>query len=68
MSVPKLMAKTGLFRGFFYKNQDVRREMDRVTEKQAGFIDPRRGILDLAMDHELELLHQQLHLNLIRNL
>lgn len=60
VSVPKLMARTELSRGFFYKNPEVRRELDWATEKQAGFIDPRRGILDLAMDHEVERLRQQL--------
>ena len=60
VSVPKLMARTELSRGFFYKNPEVRRELDRAAEKQAGFIDPRRGILDLAMDHEVERLRQQL--------
>ena len=58
ISVPKLTAKTGLSRGFFYKNPSVRREMDRALEQQVGMPDPRRGALDLAMDHEILRLRQ----------
>ena len=34
VSVPALMQKTGLSRGFFYKNETVRKEMDRALEQQ----------------------------------
>ena len=30
VTVPKLVKRTGLSRGFFYKNEPVRKEMDRV--------------------------------------
>lgn len=40
VSIPKLMKKTGLSRGFFYKNPIVRSEIDRALEQQAGMIDP----------------------------
>lgn len=59
ISVPKLAAKTGLSRGFFYKNPSVRREMDRALEQQVGMPDPRRGALELAMDHEILRLRQR---------
>ena len=59
ISVPKLMKKTGLSRGFFYKNPIVRSEIDRALEQQAGMIDPRRTIIDQAMEREMELLKQQ---------
>lgn len=59
ITIPKLMAKTGLSRGFFYKNPEVRREVDRAIDRQAGVADPRRNILDMAMDSELTLLRQQ---------
>lgn len=59
ISVPKLTAKTGLSRGFFYKNPSVRREMDRALEQQVGMPDPRRGALELAMDHEILRLRQR---------
>ena len=60
ITIPMLMERTGLSRGFFYKNPEVRRELDRALEQQVGMIDPRRGILDLAMNGEIELLKGQL--------
>ena len=42
VTVPKLVKRTGLSRGFFYKNETVRKEMDRALEQQAGMIDPKR--------------------------
>ncbi|WP_455056112.1 DUF6262 family protein, partial [Merdimonas faecis] len=36
ISVPKLMKKTGLSRGFFYKNPIVRDTMNEAIEQQAG--------------------------------
>lgn len=59
ISVPQLMKMTGLSRGFFYKNAIVRAEIDRAIEQQAGTVDPRRSILDQAMDGRIELLRQQ---------
>lgn len=60
ISVPQLMKTTGLSRGFFYKNAIVRAELDRAMEQQAGTVDPRRSILDQAMDSRIELLQQQI--------
>lgn len=60
ISVPQLMKMTGLSRGFFYKNAVVRAEIDRAMEQQAGTVDPRRSILDQAMDSRIELLQQQI--------
>ena len=59
VTVPKLTKRTGLSRGFFYKNPIVRSEIDRALEQQAGMIDPRRTIIDQAMEREMELLQQQ---------
>lgn len=59
VSVQKLMQRTGLSRGFFYKNPKVRKEIDRALEQQAGMIDPRREVMDMAMNNELAMLHQQ---------
>lgn len=59
ITVPKLMKMTGLSRGFFYKNPTVRKEMDAAVQNQAGLIDPRRAIIDRAMEGRLELLEQQ---------
>ena len=59
VSVPKLVKRTGLSRGFFYKNEAVRKEMDRALEQQAGMIDPKRYIGDIVMKNRIELLEQQ---------
>ena len=60
VSVPALMQKAGLSRGFFYKNPIVRSEIDAAVEQQAGMIDPRRSIINQAMEAEMDLLRQQL--------
>ena len=54
------MQKTGLSRGFFYKNPIVRGEIDAAMEQQAGMVDPRRNIISQAMEAEMNLLRQQL--------
>ena len=59
ITVPKLMKKTGLSRGFFYKNPTIREEMDRAVEPQAGMIDPRREILNMALEKQIDLLNQK---------
>ena len=59
ISVPKLMKKTGLSRGFFYKNPTVRDTWNQAVEQQAGMIDPRREILNMAMEKQIELLNQK---------
>ena len=59
ISVPKLMKKTELSRGFFYKNPIVRDTMNEAIEQQAGMIDPRREILNMAMEKQIELLNQK---------
>ena len=58
ITIPKLMTKTGLSRGFFYKNPTVRKLVDEAVEKQAGMVDPRKGILDMVMDNEIAKLHE----------
>ena len=59
VTIPKLMDKTGLSRGFFYKNLTVRREVDRAFEQQAGMVDPKRYIGDMVLRSRIELLEQQ---------
>ena len=59
ITVPKLIKMTGLSRGFFYKNPTVHKEMDDAVQNQAGLIDPRRAIIDQAMEGWIELLEQQ---------
>ena len=60
ITVPKLMKKTGLSRGFFYKNPVIRDALNQAIEQQAGMIDPRREILNMAMEKQIELLNQKL--------
>ena len=55
ISVPKLMKKTGLSRGFFYKNLTVRDTLNQAVEQQAGMIE----ILNMAMEKQIELLNQK---------
>ena len=60
VSIPKLMKKTGLSRGFFYKNETVRKEMDRALEQQAGMIDPKRYIGDIVLKNRINVLEEQI--------
>ena len=60
ITVPELMKKTGLSRGFFYKNPTVRDLMNQAVEEQAGMIDPRREILNMAMEKQIDLLNQKI--------
>lgn len=60
VTVPKLMKMTGLSRGFFYKNPTILETMDRAIERQGGLVDPRKDILNQAMDRQLEILRQQM--------
>ena len=59
VTVPKLIQKTGLSRGFFYKNPKVRKVVDHALQLQAGMVDKRRKILDMAMDSRILQLEQQ---------
>ena len=38
----------------------MRQELDRAQEQQVGMPDPRRGILDMAMDNEMNNMHEQM--------
>lgn len=60
ITVPELMRKTGLSRGFFYKNPIVRKAIDNAMEQQVGMVNPKRKILDQTMDSRIELLQQQI--------
>ena len=60
LTIPLLMKRTSLSRGFFYKNPVVREAIDEVMESQGRTADPRRTILDKAMDSRIELLQKQL--------
>lgn len=58
VTIPKLIQKTGLSRGFFCKNPEVREEVDRALQQQAGMVDRRKKILDMAMDSRILQLEQ----------
>ena len=58
VTIPKLMEKTGLSRGFFYKNPEVRKESDRALDLQAGMVDSKRKILDMVMENRIGMLEQ----------
>ena len=60
VTVPKLVKRTGLSRGFFYKNETVRKEMDRALERQMGMINPKSYIGDIVMKNRINLLEQQI--------
>ena len=60
VSVFRLVEITELSRGFFYKNAEVRKAFDQAVEAQSGIIDPRRKILDLAMDRKIDFLEQKI--------
>ncbi len=60
VTIPKLMQKTGLSRGFFYKNNIVRGELDRALECQVGMIDPRRSIINQAMDQQIRQMQRKI--------
>lgn len=60
ITIPKLIAKTGLSRGFFYKNPIVRNVLNKALEQQVGMTDPRKNILDMVMDNEIVALHEKI--------
>ena len=60
VTVPKLVKRTGLSRGFFYKNETVRKEMDWALERQMGMIDPKRYIGDIVLKNRIDLLEKQI--------
>lgn len=62
ITIPKLIAKTGLSRGFFYKDPIVRSTLDKALEQQVGMTDPRKNILDMAMDNEIVALHEKIRI------
>ena len=62
VSIPRLMEYTGFSRGFFYKNPVVRQEIDQALEQQVGLSDPRREILNQALQGKIVLLEKQVRM------
>lgn len=62
VSVAELVKQTGLSRGFFYKNEEVYRELSRARDLQHGktFHKPQQVVLNKAMDQQLKIMRKQL--------
>ena len=62
VTVGELVKRTGLSRGFFYKNEEVSRALENARDLQAGkaLTRPQKVILDKAMDKQLQVLQQQI--------
>lgn len=60
VTVTRLVEKTGLSKGFFYKNEEVRAILDKVVEQQAGLVSPKRYVGNIAQKRKIEILQEQL--------
>ncbi len=62
VTVGELVKRTGLSRGFFYKNEEVNRALENARDLQDGkaLTRPQKIILDKAMDKQLQILQQQI--------
>ena len=63
ITVAELVKRTGLSRGFFYKNQMVRRELDDAIHRQEAIFKNQHPVI---MDKELENTVVDLKLELLR--
>ena len=63
ITVAELVKRTGLSRGFFYKNEFIRREMDDAIHRQEAIFKNRHPV---AMDRQLENSVLDLKLELLR--
>jgi len=61
IQICELVRRTGLSRGFFYRNETVREELERVLEKQSGKVlaNPKQVIFDKALEHKVAALERQ---------
>ena len=59
ITVVRLIDQTGLSRGFFYKNTEVRVVLDRAMEQQMGMVNPKRYIGNIAQKRKIEILEEQ---------
>ena len=60
VTVAGLVRKTGLSRGFFYKNPIIREELDNAIRNQGACYNPRQVIIDKAMNEKLLILKSEL--------
>lgn len=62
VTVGELVKRTGLSRGFFYKNEEVCQALENARDLQDGkaLTRPQKVILDAAMEKQLQILQQQI--------
>lgn len=62
VTVGDLVKRTGLSRGFFYKNEEVRQALENARDLQDGkaLTRPQKVILDKAMDKQLQVFQKEL--------
>lgn len=62
VTVGDLVKRTGLSRGFFYKNEEVRQALKNARDLQDGkaLTRPQKVILDKAMDKQLQVIQKEL--------
>lgn len=53
ISVTTLVKRTGLSRGFFYKNDKVRTALDDAVRRQGACYNPRQVIMDRATEEKM---------------
>ena len=63
ITVAELVKRTGLSRGFFYKNELIRREMDDAIHRQEAIFKNRHPV---AMDKKLENSVIELKIELLK--
>ena len=62
VTVTELIKRTGLSKGFFYRNERVRRALESAREMQGWEPQPYRqkAILDKAMDRQIQVMQRQI--------
>ncbi len=62
VTVGELVKRTGLSRGFFYKNEEVAQALENARDLQQGkaYTKPQKVILDKAMDKQLQIMQRQI--------
>lgn len=62
VTVGELVKRTGLSRGFFYKNEEVAQALENARDLQQGkaYTKPQKVILDTAMDKQLQIMQKQI--------
>ena len=62
VTVTELIKRTGLSKGFFYRNERVRRALENAREMQGWEPRPypQKAILDKAMDRQIQVMQRQI--------